>query len=89
MIQLHKHEDNTHRRKSLTNIKLEVTPKCSLYKKGCVTEAQRPNKIQIKQLLVRMLQQGDGRVGKLNCCGRRCLHDGVGERKELKLKNDE
>ena len=39
MIELHKHEDNTHRRKSLTNIKLEVTPKCSLYKKGCVTEA--------------------------------------------------
>ena len=39
MIQLHKHEDNTHRRKSLTNIKLEVTPTSSLWKKGCVTEA--------------------------------------------------
>ena len=83
MIQLHKHEDNTHRRKSLTNIILEVTPKCSLYKKGCVTEAQRQNKIglQIKLLLARMLQQGEGREGKLNCCGRRCLHDGVVERK--------
>ena len=88
MIQLHKHEDNTHRRKSLTNIKLEVTPKCSLYKKGCVTEAQRHNKIPIKLLLARMLQQGEGREGKLNCCGRGCLHDGVVERKEWKLKNE-
>ena len=89
MIQLHKHEDNTHRRKSLTNIKLEVTPKSSLWKKGCVTEAQRHNKLQLKLLLACMLQQGEGRVGKLNCCGRRCLHDGVVERKEWKLKNEE
>ena len=89
MIQLHKHEDKTHRKKSLTNIKLEVTPKCSLYKRGCVTEAHRQNKIQIELLLARMLQQGEGKEGKLNCCGRRCLHDGVVERKEWKLKNDE
>ena len=89
MIQLHKHEDNTRRRKSLTNIKLEVTPKCSLYKKGCVTEAHRHNKIQIKLLLACMLQQGEGREGKINWCGRRCLHDGVVDRKEWKLKNEE
>ena len=74
------HENNTHRRKSLTKIKLEVTPKCSLNKKGCVTEAtklqkmERHNKLQIKPLLASMLQQGEGREGKLNCCGRRDVY---------------
>ena len=70
MIQLHKHENNTHRRMSLTKIKLDVTPICSLYKKGCVTEAtklqkmERHNKLQIKPLLASMLQQGKG--GRVN-----------------------